>query len=91
VRFQGILANSRYWPLENDKRVLSEAVFPYEPRDQRIGYAGNNDLAAYLTAHTLTDAKAWCAVLAEQSEAFGVFHQGSPLNLTCAGLSTLLH
>jgi hypothetical protein len=49
------------------------------PRYPRIGHAGDDDLTAHLAQHSLSDAKAWRPVRAEQTEAIGVFHRAAVL------------
>ena len=54
------------------------STLAHGPGDRRIRYAGYDHLAADLAAHPLADAKSGRSVSAEQSEAFGVFHQREP-------------
>jgi hypothetical protein len=61
--------------LVDDQGMPSSPTLPYRPRDRRIGHARYNHLSAHLAAHTLADAESWRSILAEQSEAFGVFHK----------------
>jgi hypothetical protein len=51
--------------LADDEGISATPLHSYRPRDRRIGHAGNDHLAADLTAHALADAESWCSVFAE--------------------------